>query len=77
MDLGNELVPIAIVVSGLAGLVWNHARGVRRGAVGLRGRMAPVEVRLESLRGPVLVSGRGGGANGHYSRLCPQLNHGC
>ena len=50
MHVGNELIAITIVGVGLAGLVWNLSRDVRRVEVELRGRMARAEGPLEGLR---------------------------
>lgn len=56
MDVGNELIAIAIVGVGHAGFVRNLSRDVRRVEVELRERMARVEGLLEGLRGS--ISGR-------------------
>lgn len=58
MDVGNELIAIAIAIvdAGLAGFVWNLSRDVRRVEVELRERMARVEGLLEGLRDS--ISGR-------------------
>ena len=50
MDVSSELIAIVIAGVGLAGLVWNLSRDVRRVEVELRERMARVEGLLEGLR---------------------------